>query len=113
MIFLTFLIITVTAKCTRGPEWDYQKISPNFLVLPQDETLFIDCSTNQKARIALMRENFNTIIARSSYGRNLTHNLVHMKLSDTGKYICTAETSCGKITRDIIVQVKGFDQYFI
>ena len=27
-----------------------------------------------------------------------------MKLSDTGKYICTAETSCGVVERDIIVQ---------
>lgn len=106
MIILTFSIVTVSAKCHQ-PEWDYQKISPNFLVLPEDETFYIDCSTTQRARIKLMRENFNTIIARS-YGRNLTHNLYHMKLSDTGKYICTAETTCGKITRDIIVQAKGF-----
>ena len=94
------------------------------LVLPEGQTLHIDCSTNQRAKIKLMRESFNTVIGKfehqthdlyhfshvcqnsiaKTYGQNLTHNIYHMKLSDTGKYICTAETSCGVVERDIIVQ---------
>ena len=93
------------------------------LVLPEGQTLHIDCSTNQRAKIKLMRESFNTAIGKfkhkpdlqrfshvcqnfiaKTYGQNLTHNIYHMKLSDTGKYICTAETSCGVVERDIIVQ---------